>query len=53
MPTPEANGWLHHWQDEADAAFLYLVLAGQEPDQHRKDVYMKLAAVEERHAHSG
>ena len=49
MPTPEANGWLHHWQDEADAAFLYLVLAGQEPDQHRKDVYMKLAAVEERH----
>jgi len=49
MPTSELNGWLHHWQDEADAAFLYLVLAGQEADHHRKDVYMKLAAVEERH----
>src|SRR5437899_11133883 len=41
--------WLHHWQDESDAAYLYLVLAGQEPDQTRKDIYVKLAAVEERH----
>src|SRR2546430_4959158 len=41
--------WLHHWQDEYDAAYLYLVLAGQEPDQKRKDVYIKLAGVEERH----
>ena len=41
--------WLHHWQDESDAAYLYLVLAGQEPDQKRKDVYIKLAGVEERH----
>jgi VIT1/CCC1 family predicted Fe2+/Mn2+ transporter len=41
--------WVHHWQDEADAAYLYLVLAGQEPDQKRKDVYIKLAGVEERH----
>jgi VIT1/CCC1 family predicted Fe2+/Mn2+ transporter/rubrerythrin len=41
--------WLHHWQDEYDAAYLYLVLAGQEPDQRRKDVYIKLAGVEERH----
>jgi len=40
---------LHHWQDEADAAFLYLALAGQETDPHRKDVYIKLAGVEERH----
>jgi len=24
--------WLHHWQDEGDAAFLYTVLASQEPD---------------------
>jgi VIT1/CCC1 family predicted Fe2+/Mn2+ transporter len=43
------HGWLHHWQDEYDAAYLYLVLAGQEPDQKRKDVYIKLAGVEERH----
>jgi len=43
------HNWLHHWQDEADAAYLYLVLAGQERDQKRKDVYIKLAGVEERH----
>jgi vacuolar iron transporter family protein len=41
--------WLHHWQDEYDAAYLYLVLAGQERDAKRKDVYIKLAGVEERH----
>src|SRR5438128_9733009 len=41
--------WLHHWQDEFDAAYLYLVLAGQESDPHKKDVYIKLAGVEERH----
>src|SRR5436190_1202921 len=41
--------WVHHWQDEYDAAFLYLVLAGQEPEPKRKDVYIKLAGVEERH----
>src|SRR5256885_11463855 len=40
--------WLHHWQDEYDAAYLYLVLAGQERDQKRKDVYIKMAGVEER-----
>src|SRR5256886_13458320 len=45
--------WLHHWQDEYDAAYLYLVLAGQEPDQKRKDVYIKLAGVEERHVQMG
>ena len=49
MPNAEIRGWLHHWQDEADAAFLYLALAGQETDPHRKDVYIKLAGVEERH----
>ncbi|MEX2155605.1 MAG: VIT1/CCC1 transporter family protein [Gemmatimonadales bacterium] len=49
MSNPDLRNWLHHWQDEADAAFLYLALAGQEGDQHRKDVYVKLAGVEERH----
>src|SRR6266446_9368037 len=51
MPLDRAtlHTWLHHWQDEYDAAYLYLVLAGQEPDQKRKDVYIKLAGVEERH----
>jgi VIT1/CCC1 family predicted Fe2+/Mn2+ transporter len=41
--------WLHHWQDEFDAAYLYLVLAGQETDPKKKDIYIKLAGVEERH----
>src|SRR3989454_169483 len=43
------HNWLHHWQDEYDAAYLYLVLAGQEPDQKKKEIYIKLAGVEERH----
>ena len=52
LPAPDKatlHTWLHHWQDEFDAAYLYLVLAGQEPDPKRKDIYIKLAAVEERH----
>src|SRR2546421_9890996 len=49
MPQPDIHVWLHHWQDEADAAFLYLALAGQESDPHKKDVYIKLAGVEEKH----
>src|SRR5437762_997987 len=51
MPLDRAtlHTWLHHWQDEYDAAYLYLVLAGQEPDPKRKYVYIKLAGVEERH----
>src|SRR5438067_18929 len=43
------HNWLHHWQDEYDAAYLYLVLAGQESDQKKKEIYIKLAGVEERH----
>jgi len=43
------RAWRHHWQDELDAAYLYLALAGQETDAKKKDVYIKLAGVEERH----
>jgi VIT1/CCC1 family predicted Fe2+/Mn2+ transporter len=39
----------HHWQDEADAAHLYRLLATLEPDQARRSVYERLAAVEDRH----
>src|SRR5213596_2801908 len=52
MPTLDnatLQGWLHHWQDEFDAAYLYLVLAGQEHDAKKKEIYIKLAGVEERH----
>jgi VIT1/CCC1 family predicted Fe2+/Mn2+ transporter len=39
----------HHWQDEADAAFLYRILAKAESDPRKKDIYARLAAVEDRH----
>ena len=49
-PDPDTlRAWRHHWQDELDAAYLYLALAGQEADPKKKDVYIKLAGVEERH----
>ncbi|HTK47894.1 MAG TPA: VIT1/CCC1 transporter family protein [Gemmatimonadaceae bacterium] len=38
-----------HWQDEADAAFLYRQLADAEPDSQKRDVYHRLAEVEDRH----
>src|SRR6266850_1986345 len=41
--------WIHHWQDEGDAAFLYGILAAQEPDSRKRDIYDKLAGVERRH----
>ncbi len=41
--------WLEHWQDEADAAYLYRVLATVEPDAGRQAIYRKLAEVEDRH----
>ncbi|HXF95998.1 MAG TPA: VIT1/CCC1 transporter family protein [Gemmatimonadales bacterium] len=41
--------WRHHWQDEYDAAYLYLALAGQEPDPKKKEIYIKLAGVEQKH----
>jgi VIT1/CCC1 family predicted Fe2+/Mn2+ transporter/rubrerythrin len=49
MPESDLHRWLHHWHDEADAAYLYAVLAGQEPDVTKQSVYRKLAAVEQRH----
>ena len=47
LPTPDVL--LHHWQDEADAAHLYRVLAAAEPDAKKRDVYRRLAEVEDRH----
>ena len=38
-----------HWRDEADAAYLYRVLAEAEPDAKKKNLYLRLAAVEDRH----
>jgi len=49
MAKSELHNWLHHWQDEGDAAFLYGVLASKEPDAKKREIYEKLAGVEERH----
>lgn len=49
MPPSEIQTWLHHYQDEADAAFLYGVLAGKESDARKRATYERLAEVERRH----
>ena len=50
MPsTPDLHAFEHHWQDEADAAYLYRVLASAEPDAQKKSLYTRLAEVEDRH----
>ncbi len=41
--------WLHHLQEEVDAAFLYRILAGLINDENKKGVYLKLASVEDKH----
>jgi VIT1/CCC1 family predicted Fe2+/Mn2+ transporter/rubrerythrin len=41
--------WLHHFEDEADAAFLYRELAQAERDPGRAHLYRQLAGVEDRH----
>jgi VIT1/CCC1 family predicted Fe2+/Mn2+ transporter len=46
---PDVHTFEHHWQDEADAAFLYRVLAEAENDPRKKDIYARLAEVEDRH----
>jgi len=48
-PAPAPHTWLHHLEDEADAAFLYRELAQAEQDTHKADLYRKLAQVEDRH----
>ena len=52
MPTAhptDLHTFQHHWQDEADAAYLYRLLAAAEPDRTKSDLYRRLAAVEDRH----
>jgi vacuolar iron transporter family protein len=47
--TPDIHSFEHHWQDEADAAYLYRILAAAESDPRKKDIYSRLADVEDRH----
>jgi VIT1/CCC1 family predicted Fe2+/Mn2+ transporter len=48
-PAPAPDIWLHHLEDEADAAYLYRELAQAERDGHKSELYRKLAQVEDRH----
>src|SRR5205809_4101122 len=48
-PAPDLDSFEHHWQDEADAAYLYRLLSAAEPDTKKKDLYHRLAEVEDRH----
>jgi len=41
--------WLHHLEDEADAAYLYRELAQAERDPAKSRIYEELAGVEDRH----
>jgi VIT1/CCC1 family predicted Fe2+/Mn2+ transporter len=45
----DVHSFEHHWQDEADAAYLYRLLADAEPDPKKRDIYARLADVEDRH----
>ena len=48
-PVADAS-WDEHYRDELDAAFLYRALASVEPTVERRELFEKLAAVEDRHA---
>jgi VIT1/CCC1 family predicted Fe2+/Mn2+ transporter len=47
--TPDLDTFQHHWQDEADAAYLYRLLSAAESDAKKSDLYRRLAEVEDRH----
>jgi vacuolar iron transporter family protein len=49
LQPPDLETFRHHWQDEADAAYLYRVLAAAERDPGKRDIYTRLADVEDRH----
>ena len=48
--SSDIAAWREHFQDEADAAFLYRNLANMEQDPKRRDIFDRLAQVEDRHA---
>jgi VIT1/CCC1 family predicted Fe2+/Mn2+ transporter len=48
-PQPDPS-WDEHYRDERDAAFLYRELAAIEPNVERRQLFDRLAKVEDRHA---
>ncbi|MBX7257007.1 MAG: VIT1/CCC1 transporter family protein [Candidatus Hydrogenedentes bacterium] len=49
MDAKTLSQWRRHYRDEVDAAYLYRTLAAVEPREERKNVYERLARVEDRH----
>ena len=47
-PQPDAT-WDEHYRDERDAAYLYRALAAVERDPERRQLFDRLAVVEDRH----
>ncbi len=48
---PQADeSWDEHYRDERDAAYLYRALAAVEINAERRELFVKLALVEDRHA---
>jgi vacuolar iron transporter family protein len=45
----DLDTFAHHWQDEADAAYLYRLLSEAELDPSKSDLYRRLAEVEDKH----
>jgi VIT1/CCC1 family predicted Fe2+/Mn2+ transporter/rubrerythrin len=48
LPQPDAS-WDDHYRDERDAAYLYRALAAVEQDATRRELFARLAVVEDRH----
>ena len=46
---PVDPSWIEHYHDELDAAWLYRALAAVERDAHRRDIFERLAKVEDAH----
>ena len=46
---PPVKELLEHWRDEADAAYLYRILVEAERDPRKREIYQRLAAIEDRH----
>jgi predicted membrane protein (TIGR00267 family) len=49
-PPQADESWDEHYRDERDAAYLYRALAAVETKPDRKELFEKLAVVEDRHA---
>jgi VIT1/CCC1 family predicted Fe2+/Mn2+ transporter/rubrerythrin len=47
-PQPDPS-WIEHYRDERDAAYLYRALATLEPNGERRQLFERLAHVEDRH----